>query len=199
MARDERIEHVNKMPTIYLRNEENRRYVTDQVNPDAAWVFAGEGVPSRKYDGTCVYQAGFGEWYARREVKPGKMAPPNFVLISYDEVTGKTMGWEPIEQSAFAQIFIEAVSATLYAPEQTYELLGPKINGNPEKVSAHLLIPHGYMSLFDTEELESLGERTHPRIGAWLNAHPDWEGIVFRHADGRMAKIKARDFRGTVR
>lgn len=191
---------MNKMPTIYLRDEENRRYVTNQVNPDAAWVFAGEGVPSRKYDGTCVRFAGYGQWYARREVKPGKLAPPNFRLISHDEVTGKTMGWEPIEQSAFAQIFAGVVgNRPLYVPGQTYELVGPKINGNPEKLTHHILIAHGYMSLPDATELESLTPITYPRIEAWLNAHTHWEGIVFRHADGRMAKIKGRDFRGTAR
>jgi hypothetical protein len=41
-------------------------------------VLDGEGVATRKYDGTCVMFDGDG-WWARREVKPGKTAPAGFV------------------------------------------------------------------------------------------------------------------------
>ncbi|MFF0467058.1 hypothetical protein ACFYPX_06380 [Micromonospora zamorensis] len=34
----------------------------------------------------------------------------------------------------------------------------------------------------------------HDGLRAWLLAHPDWEGVVWHHPDGRMAKLKRRDF-----
>ena len=66
---------MNKIPTVFQRNENDRRYVTREVNPECQWVLDGEGVPTRKFDGTCVRLADDGSWWARREVKPGKEPP----------------------------------------------------------------------------------------------------------------------------
>jgi hypothetical protein len=104
-------------------------------------VLDGEGVATRKYDGTCVALDSDG-WWARREVKPGKQPPVNYQPIETDEITGKTVGWEPIEQSAFAKFHAEAVENTRRIgagwPADTYELVGPKVNGNPEQVMTAL-------------------------------------------------------------
>ena len=89
---------MRKIPTLYLRDENDRRYVTREVNPEAAWVLEGEARATRKFDGTCTKLDDSGNWWARREVKPGKAAPAGFVPEQTDEVTGKTVGWEPIEQ-----------------------------------------------------------------------------------------------------
>jgi hypothetical protein len=191
---------MNKIPTIFQRDENERRYVTTEPTPGCEWVFAGEGTPTRKYDGTCVRYVG-GNWWARREVKPGKTPPANYQPISTDEITSKTIGWEPIEQSAFAKFHAEALATIvdqypIHTPQDggTYELVGPKVNGNPEKVGEHMLVRHGYCAAVGDDELKSL-RRDHSGFGEWLAAHPGWEGIVFHHSDGRMAKIKARDFR----
>ena len=71
--------------------------------------------------------------------------------------------------------------------------MGPKINGNPEKVLVHTLIKH--------EEAETFSFRKGPRtleqireLVIMLALDNGWEGIVFHHPDGRMAKIKFRDF-----
>ena len=60
------------------------------------------------------------------------------VEVDHDVVTGKRMGWEPIEQSAFHRAFDACVS---FPP--TYELIGPKVNGNQERVGEHVLVRHG--------------------------------------------------------
>lgn len=174
------------------------RYVTKDPHPDCDWVFAGEGVATRKYDGTCVYHDVDGAWWARREVKPGKEAPPNFQPVETDETTGKTVGWEPIEQSAFAKYhaqavqFSESLSESSQWTEGTYELIGPKVNGNPEKAKVHVLIKHEYCATIDF----LAANRTWDRIKeAMAFCRTDGiEGIVFHHPDGRMAKIKAKDF-----
>jgi hypothetical protein len=185
---------VKKIPTLFVRDPEDRRYVIDEVTPGCEWVINGEGTPTRKYDGTCV-MARFGRWWARREVKPGKQEPSGFLAIETDSVTGKTVGWEPIENSSFAKFHAEALSVREYAdgwPGGTYELIGPKINGNPERRSVHRLIRHA------TAEGLAVDARTFDSIRASVLAWSEAdgvEGIVFHHDDGRMAKIKARDFR----
>jgi hypothetical protein len=37
------------------------------------------------------------------EVKAGKPPPPGFTEVEHDPETGKTVGWEPAEQSGFAK------------------------------------------------------------------------------------------------
>lgn len=186
---------MRKIPTLFVRNEEDRRYVTDVVTPDCEWVIAGEGVATRKYDGTCVMLDDDGAWWARREVKPGKTPPPNYVPEQLDEVTGKTVGWEPIAQSAFAKYHAEALAApgSNATRPGTYELIGPKINGNPEQRPHHALLKHVW-----AERLPQPADITYNALRAMLLALHEklgCEGIVWHHPDGvRFAKLKARDF-----
>jgi hypothetical protein len=183
---------VKKIPTAFLRDENDRRFVTDDPNPACDWVFAGEGVPTRKYDGTCVMFDGF-EWWARREVKPGKTPPDGWVLADHDETTGKSMGWEPVVQSAFAKFHAEALESKI-APEiwvsGTYELVGPKVNGNPEDQPGHVLVSHDR-----AEALKNVPVDYDNLVVTMADLrHQGIEGIVWHHPDGRMAKLKVRDF-----
>lgn len=187
---------MKKIPTLFIRDEEDRRFVRGFVSPGCEWVLEGEGRATRKYDGTCMMLDAAGDWWARREVKPGKTAPTRFVAVDYDEVTGKTTGWEPVEQSSFAKFHAEALAVFSGGPG-TYELLGPKINGNPEAFDAHVLWPHGWDLLSDREELAD-APRDYDGLRDWLLDHHEWEGIVWHHDDGRMAKLKGRDFHGVA-
>lgn len=74
-----------------------------------------------------------------------------------------------------------------YLSNGTYELVGPKVQGNPENYPEHTLVKH------DTLSIEEAIPRNFNRLSAWL-LDKDWEGIVFHHPDGRMGKIKKRDF-----
>jgi hypothetical protein len=183
---------MKKIPTLFLRDEQDRRYVTSEVNPECQWVLDGEGVATRKYDGTCVMLDEDGNWWARREVKPGKSAPPNFRPIETDGVTMKTVGWEPIDQSPFAKFHAEALAGEhaggRWFKPGTYELIGPKINGNPEGWPKHALLSHEHAQVITLNGVDiasavvALGQQGR-------------EGIVWHHPDGRMAKLKARDIR----
>lgn len=188
----EQVPTVRKIPTLFVRDL--GCHVTTEVTPGCEWVLAGEGVATRKYDGTCVMFDGL-RWWARREVKPGKTSPANFQPIETDSATGKTVGWEPIEQSAFSKFHAEAWTRWVVLPSKdidrtwpagTYELVGPKVNGNPENLHEHRLIKHGTVFLRDVP-------RDHAGIRAFLLSH-DFEGVVWHHQDGRMVKIKKRDF-----
>jgi hypothetical protein len=173
---------VKKIPTVFVRDENDRAHVTNEVTPGCEWVLAGEGVPTRKYDGTCMMLDGE-HWWARREVKAGKSEPDGFVPTETDEVTGKTVGWEPVGQSPFKKFWQEAVNLDL--EPGTYELVGPKINGNPEGFEHHTLIAHA--------DAVVLGAGAPDDLIAFCR-HKGWEGVVWHHPDGRMAKLKNRDF-----
>ncbi|GAA2484437.1 RNA ligase 1 family protein [Winogradskya humida] len=177
---------MQKIPTVFLRDPADRKRTTRDVNPGCEWVLAGEGVATRKYDGTCVLLDEHGVWWARREVRPGRTRPPGYRPVTTDEVTGKTQGWEPIAQSAYAACHVEAVSSGSFSPG-THELIGPKINGNPESVGTHQLVAHADAEVFDVP-------RDYDGLREWLLAHPQYEGIVWHAAGGRMAKLKHRDF-----
>lgn len=185
---------MEKIPTYLERDwEGDRSRVLDQVHEGCEWVLAGEGVSTRKYDGTCVMYDGE-RWWARRDVREGKPTPDGFVATGEtDPETGKTPGWEPIEQSPFAKFHEEAVAAVreedsgIPFPVGTYELLGPKVQGNPEKTEGHKLLLHSGADVLTVED------RSYEGIRQALEGL-DVEGIVFHHPDGRRAKIKKRDF-----
>ena len=193
---------MKKIPTLFVRDRATG-YVTDEVTPGCEWVVAGEGVPTRKVDGTCVMFDGTA-WWARREVKPGKTPPPGWREVQSDGVTGKRVGWEPIEQSSFVKFWREALEIPLdygqpWAPG-TYELIGPKINGNPEQSEHHELVPHTVRHL-DVSAWDlghalavTLGPAPVPaEVLRTARAH-GWEGIVWHNPDGRRAKLKIRDY-----
>ena len=177
---------MRKVPTLFARNPDDMRHVTRHVNPAARWVLGGPARATRKYDGSCMLLDEEGRWWARREVKQGKPFPPNYREVETDPNTGKTVGWEPIEQSPFYK-HMPVIDSAVMMPG-TYELIGPKINGNPEGWAGHALVPHA--------EADDLGDvpLDFDGLAEWLHAH-DFEGIVWHHPeDGRMVKIKKRDF-----
>lgn len=189
---------MKKMPSIFARNWEDPAHpVIDQVYPHATWVFDPDvpKVATRKWDGTCVMFDG-SHWWARREVKRGKQPPPNFQAIGKDHITGKVMGWEPIEQSGWQKFHAEVLASVHRSPpvghweEGTYELVGPAINGNPEGLSSHWLKPHAYAEVLPVPE-----PLTFEGIRDFLE-HLPYEGIVWHELGGekRMAKIKRKDF-----
>lgn len=191
---------MQKIPTIFKRDEVLRGLVTDERNPDCDWVFNGEGIATRKFDGTCCLVRN-GRLFKRYEVKKGGKPPANFEPANeIDENTGKQQGWVPVAVDAPENKWHmeawrnqECQLGSLMG-EHTFELCGPKIQGNLEAVyvqsevgpDMHLLVPHGKFIYLDCP----VGERS---IQHFIIDH-NIEGIVWHHQDGRMAKIKGRDF-----
>lgn len=177
---------MRKIPTLFERDE-SRRYVTRTVTSGCEWVLRGEGVATRKWDGTCVMFDGV-QWWFRREVKAGKTVEGEFVPVETDPVTGKTFGWEKESSAGFGPLLTEARHALDVIGAGTYELCGPKINGNPEGMDSHGILRHGSLGLYDCPtDIDG--------ILAYV-AQMDGEGIVWWHEDGRKAKLKKRDIRG---
>lgn len=181
---------MKKIPTMFDRDwNGDRSRVLDKPNPNCAWVFAGEGWPTQKIDGTsCMIKDG--ALYKRRELRAGDEKPEGFIDLGADAETGKAVGWVPVGDAAEDQWHREAFDALLEKVDGTYELVGPKIQGNPERATRHGLMPHYDQALL-------LRNDSVPRDFEGLKAYfagKDIEGIVFHHVDGRMAKIKMRDF-----
>jgi hypothetical protein len=190
---------LRKIPTIFERDwEGDRSLVLDKPNPEADWVFAGEGVATRKYDGMCCYFDGT-TWFKRREMKPGQTAPPGWTPLALDEVTGKEVGWVPIADGPEDKYLREAVADYTEkmtghpeaATPRTCEFLGPKAQGNIENFGGHIMLPHAWATNLDAEDNVP---RDFNGLRDWLTIHNEMEGIVWHHPDGRMAKIKLRDF-----
>jgi hypothetical protein len=181
---------MKKIPTIFKRDDKNAGLVTTEINPLADWVFKGEGIATRKYDGTCCAIIN-GLFYARREYKPGTIVFDNtFIETDRDLITGKVFGWvlvtdEP--QFKYHKLGLENTYSSDILLDGTYELVGPKVQGNAENKKEHILINHSLADVFEN------CPRTFDGLKLFLEPL-DIEGIVFHHPDGRMAKIKKRDF-----
>jgi len=179
---------MKKIISLFERDYEGNRQVVNRVVSGAEWVVAGEGRATRKLDGTCCLVRD-GKLYRRHEVKAGKAVPSGWTEADHDPVTGKRFGWVPVGDGPEDRWHKEAwVTQTARAvlPDGTYELLGPKIQGNPEGVQSHVLSLHGVGNGLDVP-------RDFVSIRNYLATH-DIEGIVWHHPDGRMVKIKGRDF-----
>lgn len=186
---------MKKIPTIFVRDYNNMSRVLRYPNPVCTWVFEGEGVATRKYDGLCCIVKE-GRLYKRRVVKKGYSVPNGFLREDYDTKTGKTFGWMPVTEEKDDRWHREAFHGVpLYGSDifddGTYELCGPKIQGNPEGFSRHVLVPHPRYSTAKPDFIPI--DRTYDDILRELSLY-DVEGLVFHHQDGRMAKIKKRDF-----
>ncbi len=175
---------MRKIPSLFQRNYDTDRLVRDEVVPGCEWVLAKEGLATRKWDGVCTMVRD-GLLYKRYELKPGKVAPTNWEACDeVDEKTGKQMGWVPVgdgpEDAAMRAAF-DGQEAN-----GTYEFLGPKSQGNVEGWPIHVLLPHG-------ETILHSDPRTFESLKAYFE-DANIEGIVWHHSDGRMCKIKAKDF-----
>lgn len=183
---------MRKIPSLFQRNYETDRLVRDEVVPGCEWVLAGEGVPTVKIDGTCCAVLD-GVFYKRYELKNGRPVPAGFTAAQVaDPVTGDVPGWVPVSSANPSDVYhMEALNNWLEEheslPEGTCELVGPKVQKNPYKLERHILIVHAEAKRI-TASLGSFEE-----IKNYLNEQ-SIEGIVWHHPDGRMAKIKRRDF-----
>ncbi len=176
---------MRKIPTIFERDfEGDPSRVLPVQNPECAWVFDGEGTATRKYDGTCCMFDG-ADWWKRREVKKGKTAPPDFREEMHDQNTGKRVGWVPVTDDD--KWHLEGIRNTPLQEPETYELCGPKVQGNPEGFDRHVMVAHSLAETYPDCPRDFDG------LSVWLSDLPH-EGVVFHHPDGRMAKIKRRDF-----
>ena len=69
---------MKKIISLFQRNYEGDRLVRNETVPGAEWVLSGEGVATRKFDGTCC-MIEQGVFYKRYDVKKGRTKPDGFI------------------------------------------------------------------------------------------------------------------------
>lgn len=173
---------MQKIPTLFVRDELVVGHpVIPVVTPGCEWVLQGEGIATIKIDGTNV-KIEDGRLYKRRKPKARDYDEASYVLCDQDD---------PADRWAF-----EGIEAG-HDGDGIYELVGPKVQGNPHHKPSHVLIrvvpPHPLLQSVDAEVRSMTYGRSFAGLKQWLTERAV-EGLVFHHADGRMAKIKRRDF-----
>lgn len=181
---------MEKIPTLFVRDPKKMQFVTDEPNAEAAWVLAGEGVPTQKRDGTNVRVT----VAAGKIVQVEKRRNPT----REEKAAGAEPGYVDANRADPADKWIfTAVDATDTAdwPDGSWpcEALGAKIQGGAEGDEARLYPFSRGADPIPRTEGEQAGPRTFAEIRDYLAMH-EMEGIVWHHPDGRMAKIKRRDF-----
>ena len=153
---------------------------------------AGEGVATRKYDGTACAVIG-GELYKRYDAKQGKEPPEGAIpCCAPDPITGHWPHWLKVdprkaEDRYHAQLRHDYPMRWGARPaDGTFELCGPKIGANAEGYGQHVLVRHGADILIGVP-------RTYAGLREYLGDNLI-EGIVFHHPDGRRCKIRRHDF-----
>ena len=204
---------MKKIPSLFKRDYDgDSRLVFDEIVPGSEWVIDGEGQATVKIDGTaCMILDGkLYKRYDRKLTKSAhkrKVRNPSFVpgLEHFKAApdgwepcepepnahTGHWPGWVPVGDGPEDKYHREAWNRYEgYHPtfETTRELVGPAIQGNPYDLSEHYLWSHDqpfYLKDDPPRDFDALRE--------WFKSH-EVEGIVWHHSDGRMVKIKRRDF-----
>lgn len=189
---------MQKIPTLFERDPADMSRVTARVTPGCEWVFQGEGVPTRKWDGTNVrvtvarnvpVERGLASVLATLEKRRNPTreekaagAEPGYALASRSD---------PADKHIFAAL--DATAFTVW-PEGLWsaEALGPKIQGGIDG-DRPMLVPFSVPGWALTHALIPQPVRTFEGLATYLRDGAI-EGVVFHHSDGRMAKIKARDF-----
>jgi hypothetical protein len=190
---------MEKIISVFARNYDGDRLVRPEIVPGAEWAAAGEGTPTRKFDGTCCRIDEYGALWKRYDAKKGKTPPAGFspAQPEPDPVSGHWPGWILVGEGPEDRWHIEALGNLPFPPIErpgTYELVGPKVQGNPERAATHVLLKHGADVLVDVPTPAGLSVEEYFRAIRLYLAEHDIEGIVWHHPDGRTAKIKGKDF-----
>jgi len=202
---------MKKIISLFKRNYDGDFLVYNEVVPGAEWVIDGKGVATEKADGTAaaIIDGKYYKRYDRKltksafkrkkaghkgpwQIKDFKPKPEGWINCEAkpDQVTGHWPGWIPVNMNK-DYYFVEALERykekyRKMPPNGTYEVIGPRVNANPYKLSSHEIKRHKDLVLVDFPPRDFDG------IKEWLGEH-ELEGIVW-HWEDKMVKIKRRDF-----
>ena len=205
---------MKKITTVFKIDRSNN-LATREVLTGNEWVITGQGVATIKFDGTaCLIKNGvlFRRWnrkLTKRAIRlksklsrAGKSfvphehmfkpVPAGAILCNdgFDPKTYHWPHWIPVSAENPADHLhiegFEALQAEGKISEGSFELCGPKVRCNPHNLKSHVLIKHG-------ANIVQLKERSFDAIREYIATH-SIEGLVFHHPDGRMAKVRNKDF-----
>ncbi|MTH15542.1 hypothetical protein [Flavobacterium sp. LC2016-01] len=179
---------MKKISTLFAKDPNNLARVVNKLNAENAWVMNGEAIATRKFDGTSVAIID-GELFKRFDAKKGRSIPANAIPCQEaDLITGHHPHWVKCDRTKSEdKHFFEGFDSLELKIDGTYELCGPKVQGNPENLEKHTLVKHG------SEVIDSLSF-DFDDLKIFLSEN-DIEGIVFHHiSDERMCKLRKSDF-----
>jgi len=181
---------MKKISTLFQKDPNDLGRVINEINPENQWVFDGKAISTQKFDGTSCAIINR-ELYRRYDAKNGKLAPQGAIPCQEaDQITGHHPHWvKCINTNPEDIYFFEGFANLVNKEDGTYELCGPKLQANPEKLIYHQLIKHGSAVL-------TLPSLNYHELKEYLsNPENDMEGIVFHHKmDERMCKLRKKDF-----
>lgn len=183
---------MKKISTLFKKDPNDLGRVINEVNPENEWVFES-GIATRKFDGTACAIIN-GELYKRYDVKKGRQIPDGAIPCQEaDEITGHHPHWVKCKREDKSDRYhfdgFDLRKSINQVKDGTYELCGPKVQANPEKLSEHHLIEHGS----DILAIPAL-DMNFDGLKQYLS-DTDIEGIVFHDtATGRMCKLRKSDF-----
>jgi hypothetical protein len=195
---------MKKITTLYKKDPTNLGLVINEKNPENQWVFDGDGIATRKFDGTScaikdevLYKRYDVKLWKKKKGKITKFTPeqltakiPSGAIACQepDKITGHWPHWIKCDRSKPEDKYhFEAFNLLQHKENATYELCGPKIQNNSERFHGHILIRHGKYKI-------DITDYSFDAIRNFLKT-ADIEGIVFHHkSDGRMCKIRKTDF-----
>jgi hypothetical protein len=171
---------MKKISTLYKKNPNNLGSIINEINPDNAWAL--EATATRKYDGTSSAIID-GELYKRYDAKiksdgTYKRPIPAHAIPcqAADLISGHHPHWVKCNRNDKGdQYHFEGFDALETKKDGTYELCGPKVQKNPEKMIGHQLIEHG-------QEVLTISDRSFDGLKQYLSEN-DIEGIVFHQGE----------------
>lgn len=179
---------MKKLKTLFKKDPNNLGRVINEINTEHNWVFTNMAIATRKFDGTSCAIIN-GELFKRFDLKPGRQLPENAIACQKaDTITGHHPHWVKCHRNDKSNKWhFEAFDNLEKKEDGTFELCGPKVQGNPEKLENHELIKHG-------EKILEIKDLSFEGIKQFLTKN-DIEGIVFHHkTDKSMCKIRKIDF-----
>lgn len=186
---------MKKIPCVFKRDFTNPKApkILNEVTPGCEWVLAGEGVATVKHDGSaCLIKNN--QLYKRYDAKRGKSPPAGFEPAQDpDPVTGHWPGWVPVDvrNPDPADVWhalawqMQTAAGMWKIGDGTFELCGPRVNGNHDRLSHHMLIRHGCAELKDSDRSYSFDG-----LRFFLATFPH-EGIVFWRRRGNTGDLAA--------
>jgi hypothetical protein len=196
---------MRKMTTLYkqyfdrLPNNKGRvfTHITDEVRDENKWVFTDTTTKAyKKLDGTACAIID-GKLYARymvrqRSADKPKKYPEDGIPAQpkEDPNTGQHPYWVPTDDKKEYKYHNEAFARMTNKEDGTYELCGPKINGNKENLAENILINHNSTELIVQLPKELTFESIKDMVSNYKG-----EGFVLKNSSGDMCKIRRCDFK----
>jgi hypothetical protein len=199
---------MKKMKTLFVVDRKTD-LATDKINQECDWINDIGVLATVKFEGTAtLFQDNklYKRWdrkLTKRFAKQKNKLKDNFVFSKdmlkeiplgaipcqddFDPVTFHQPFWVEVDSDNSNVYYNEALErATNLKNGNTYELIGEKVQSNYYDINGHELIEHG-------SKVSDLVHFDFVSVREWLKNNNE-EGLVFRHPDGRMCKIRRKDF-----